>query len=202
MRKFPKPIQHAANAFMQLPGVGPKTALRYVYRLLKLNQSDILSMAKSLEHLAQNIESCRECRTYTDGKVQCDICLDPARDQSILCVIAESRDIGILEATDLYKGRYWVVGGVINPMDGMTPEALEIPKLIRHVQESNHIDEVILGFAPDMTGEATMLYLTKQLQPLGKRVTRLARGLPMGADLEYADEVTLGEAIRSRKEAI
>lgn len=200
MRRFPEPIQNCVAAFARLPGVGPKTALRFVYYLLKLPRHDLDVMARSIVTLAERINACASCFTYCETPV-CDICRDEKRDTSVICVVEEPRDISTLETTDAYRGRYHVLGGVLNPIDGVTPDVLRVRELVERVRADESIREVILALSPTLQGESTMMYLSKQLAPFARKVTRLARGLPIGASLEYADEITLGDALRGRRNA-
>jgi recombination protein RecR len=200
MRNFPKPIQNLVSAFMRLPGVGPKTALRYVFSLLKIPKQDVLQMARLVQELSERITVCQECFSYTEGNNRCDYCSDPKRDPRFLCVVETSRDIPTIESTGAYPGKYFVLGGTLNPMEGITPEVLNVRQLLEKIHTSPAIQEIILGFSPDVHGETTMMYLTKQLRPLNRKITRLARGLPTGASIEFADEVTLGAALRGRRE--
>ncbi len=199
MRKFPEPIENLVAAFARLPGVGPKTALRYVFYLLRSPQGDIESFSRALLDLAKNIKVCDTCFTYTTEN-RCHICSDTKRSSSSLCVVAEPRDIATIEATKQFDGFYHVIGGTLNPIEGVTPEVLNIKPLLDRLETNPEIKEVILAFSPDVQGETTILYLTKHIKPLGRKVTRLARGLPLGADLEFADEITLGDAISGRRE--
>jgi len=180
--------------------VGPKTALRFVYYLLKLPRHDLEVMARSIIALADRIKTCDVCYTYCETPT-CDVCRDERRDATIICVVEEPRDISTIETTDSYHGRYHVLGGVLNPIDGMTPDVLRVRELIERVRADESIREVILGLSPTLQGESTMMYLSKQLAQFNRRVTRLARGLPIGASLEYADEITLGDALRGRRDA-
>jgi recombination protein RecR len=198
VRKFPDAIQNAMASLARLPGVGPKTALRYVFYLLKQPKSDLQLMAKNILDLGSRIKICGECFAYSESE-RCEICGEPKRDRSILCVVEESRDIATLEATNAYNGLYHVLGGMLNPIEGLTPEVLHITELETRLTAHPEIAEIILAFPPDVDGETTMLYLAKRLEPLNKKITRLARGLPMGASLEYADEITLGDAIKARR---
>lgn len=199
MRRFPEPIQHLMAAFARLPGVGPKTALRYVYYVLKQPAADAELMAHALQHLHGHIHVCPECFTYTETET-CDICKNSLRDHSLLCVVEESRDIATIESTDIYKGRYHVLGGLLNPMDGITAETLHIRELLDRLRTSSAITEVILALPSTIQGETTTLYLSKRLSEFPVSITRLARGLPAGASLEYADDITLGSAIRGRQQ--
>lgn len=198
MRKFPAPIHNAMAALTRLPGVGPKTALRYAFALLRLPKHELDALAAHIAGL-KNVATCQQCFAYAEKPV-CEICTDGHRDPTALCVVAESRDISTIEATHAYRGKYFVLGGVLNPIDGHTPDTLNIHELVGRLTLHPEIAEVILAFSPDVHGETTILYLGKQLQALGRRTTRLARGLPMGADIEYADEVTLASALTGRSE--
>jgi recombination protein RecR len=198
MRKFPLPIQAAQAAFQKLPGVGPKTALRYVFQTLRLSADERLQMVRALQSL-DKVRRCDRCFTYTEQS-PCDICTDTTRSDTTLCVVAESRDIATMEATGIYRSRYFVLGGVLNPVDGQTPDKLNVRALAERLKTDPAIQEIILAFSPDVHGETTILYLARLLKPLNKKITRLARGLPMGADIEYADEVTLASALQGRSE--
>lgn len=198
MRRFPAPIHNAVAALGRLPGVGPKTALRYAFALLRFSRNDLIQLSRSVADLA-NIAQCKTCFTYAEKDI-CDICPDPSRDRSKLCIVAESRDIATLEATGVYKGLYFVLGGILNPIDGQTPEMLHVRELTDRLKHDQSIQECILAFSPDVHGETTILYLSRLLKPFHHSVTRLARGLPMGADIEYADEVTLASALVGRSE--
>ncbi|MBU0531708.1 MAG: recombination mediator RecR [Candidatus Uhrbacteria bacterium] len=198
MRKFPEPIENLVAALSRLPGVGPKTALRYVFFLLRSNQADLESLARAVRDL-EHIKTCDRCLTYSTQD-RCRICRDSKRSDRILCVVAEPRDIATLEATGKFDGYYHVLGGTLNPIEGITPDVLNTKPLMDRLEAGPDIEEVILAFSPDVQGETTILYLTKHIKPLSKKVTRLARGLPLGADLEFADEITLGDAISGRRE--
>jgi recombination protein RecR len=198
MRKFPAPIHNAIAALGKLPGVGPKTALRYAFALLRLQRGELELVARSIEGL-KFVTTCQRCFTYAEAPI-CDICSDQKRDQKLLCIVAEARDIATIEATGIYSGIYLVLGGVLNPVDGYTPDRLNVKELQGRLKAEPDIREVILAFSPDVHGETTILYLSRMLKSLGKKTTRLARGLPMGADIEYADEVTLASALAGRSE--
>jgi recombination protein RecR len=199
MRRFPEPIQNLAAALTRLPGVGPKTALRYVFSLLQLPQEELTQTAKLIHELGEKVKVCPHCFSYTQNET-CEICVDQRRDSSLLCVIETSRDISTIEATEAYQGKYFVLGGILNPIEGFTPEVLRIQPLFKRLREDQNIKEIILAFSPDVHGETTIMYLTKQLLPFGQTITRLARGLPAGASLEFADEITLGDALKGRKQ--
>lgn len=198
MRRFPEPITNLVAAFSRLPGVGPKTALRYIFYLLKQPKADVQVMAQALLNLKERTNVCARCYTYTE-RTHCEICEDPKRQPQLLCVVEEPRDISTIESTGSYHGFYHVLGGTLNPIEGMTPETLRVRELKERLSTTPEIEEIILAFSPTIYGETTMLYLQKQLSPFGKTMTRLARGLPVGATLEFADEVSLGEALQGRK---
>lgn len=186
-------------ALSRLPGVGPKTALRYTFALLRLPAHELDMIARAVSGL-KSVGTCSVCFTYTEQAV-CDICSDARRGNNALCVVSESRDIATLEATEAFHGKYFVLGGVLNPIEGQTPETLRLKELQERLKANPEITEVILAFSPDVHGETTIMFLARQLQTLGRKTTRLARGLPMGADIEYADEVTLGDALLGRRDA-
>lgn len=199
MPHFPASLQNLINEFTLLPGVGRKTAERYVFFLLKQPKRDLESLANAITTLHNNMFVCPDCGNFTEKNAKCGICSSPHRDHTTICVIEETHDLNIIESTHDYNGVYHVLGGTLNPIDGITEDKLSIQKLINRITAEN-ITEVILALNPDMPGEATMLYLKKLLQQFPVKVTRLARGLPMGSDLEYADEVTVSNALRGRKE--
>ncbi|PIR47784.1 recombination protein RecR [Candidatus Uhrbacteria bacterium CG10_big_fil_rev_8_21_14_0_10_50_16] len=196
MREYPKPIQTVVNAFTYLPGVGPKTALRFVFYLLKQPKGTIEGMIRALQELQSSIQSCTICKTYTTSEM-CETCLDPRRDKTIICVVAQPRDIGTIDAAG-FNGRYHVLGGTLSPIEGITPDTLEIASLLERLNDEPAVAELVLAFNPDIEGESTIMYLSKVLKDRPLRLTRLARGLPVGSDLEFADEVTLGDALRRR----
>jgi recombination protein RecR len=198
MRRFPEPISNLVATFSRLPGVGPKTALRYVFYLLSQPKFDLEVMARALVQLGERIQTCPRCFTYTERAV-CEICEDPKRDSTLLCVVEEARDISTIEATGIYNGFYHVLGGTLNPIEGMTPDTIRFRQLRERLESDPGIREIILALSPTTHGEATIMFIQKSLAPLGRSMTRLARGLPLGATLEFADEVTLGDALRGRK---
>ena len=199
MRRFPDPIQNCVSVFMKLPGVGPKTALRYVYALLKLSKQDIKNFSETVDRLHEKINVCNRCFTYTDGIETCYTCIDQKRRKDVLCVVEVARDISTIDGTNEYNGHFFVLGGVLNPIEGQTPDTLRIQELKNRLNSDPEINEVILALSPDIHGETTMMYLTKELTTFEKKLTRLARGLPTGAALEFADEVTLTDALRARR---
>lgn len=198
MSPTPRALERLIYEFTKLPGIGPKTAERLVYYLLKQPKEELESMAESLRQAKNEVITCQQCFRFSDQN-PCLICANSKRDRSLLCVVAESQNIPVIEKTSVFSGQYHVLGGLISPLEGVTPDKLKINELEKRLK-ANGVKEVILALNPDLDGETTSLYLAKIIKPLGLKVTRLARGLPMGADLEYADEVTLENAITGRKE--
>ncbi|MBT6254218.1 recombination protein RecR [Candidatus Uhrbacteria bacterium] len=198
MREYPRPIQNLVTLFTYLPGVGPKTALRYVFYLLKQPKGTIESMSRALHELQQAVTSCSTCKTYTTQEI-CEICLDSKRDKTMICAVAHPRDIGTIDSAG-FRGRYHVLGGTLSPIEGITPDTLEINSLFQRLTNEPAVSEVVLAFNPDIEGEATIMYLSKLLKARNIKASRLARGLPAGSDLEFADEVTLGDALHRRWE--
>lgn len=178
--------------------MGPKTALRFVYALLAKSPTDVSKLARTLLALHDHIKACQGCGAFTSAN-PCNICKDPKRDAAMICVVAESRDISTIEGTGEYNGRYHVLGGLLSPLEGSTPDTLRIGELFSKLSQGT-VKEVVLAISHDLRGESTMLYLGKRLAQYPAKITRLARGLPLGADIEYADEVTLADALRGRKE--
>jgi len=198
MSPTPKTLERLLQEFTRLPGIGPKTAERLVYYLLKQPKVTLEDFAQSLLQVKNDIVTCQNCFRFTNQS-PCPICTDSSRNKNLLCVVAESQNIPVLEKTNAFRGLYHVLGGLISPLDGITPDQLKIKELETKLK-ANGIKEVILALNPDLDGETTSLYLAKIIKPLNIKVTRLARGLPMGADLEYADEITLENALTERKE--
>jgi recombination protein RecR len=197
---LPAPIQDLIDAFSRLPGVGPKTASRLTFYLLRSPENLSVVLAEALLVLKSGTGSCQRCFNITEAeRVECEICTNPERDQGLLCVVEESLDVLALERTGGYQGRYHVLQGALSPIEGIGPEDLKIRELIGRLH-SEQIREVILATNPSMEGDATAMYLRQQLVPLDVHITRLARGLPMGGDLEYADQNTLLRALAGRQE--
>ena len=185
------------NEFSKLPTIGPKTAARLVFHLLNRPRADAQALADAIVALKDRVRLCSRCFAITEDD-PCEICGDPRRDASLMCVVAEAKDIYALERTAAYNGRYHVLGGVISPMDGIGPAQLRIKELIERIA-SDDPQEVVVATNPNAEGEATALYLSRLIAPSGVRVTRLAYGLPIGGDLDYADEVTLAKALEGRR---
>jgi len=200
MPVLPEPVQNLIVAFERLPGIGPKTASRLAFYLLRASDEVALQLAQALNGLKTSTGMCRECFNITlAGQEICEICANDQRDRSLLCVVEEPLDVLALERTGGFLGRYHVLHGVLSPVEGIGPEDLKIRPLIERVRGGG-VREVILATNPSMEGDATALYLRQQLLPLGVRITRLARGLPVGGDLEYADQNTLLRALAGRQE--
>jgi len=187
-----------AENFGRLEGVGKKTATRMAFSVLEWDREDVESFAKAILDAKEKIHLCPICQNLTDKDV-CPICADPERDHSLICVVTDARAVMAMEKVREFRGVYHVLHGMISPMNGITPEQLKIRELLLRIEEGN-VDEVIVATNPTVEGEATAMYLSKLLRPIGVRVTRLAYGVPVGADLEYADEITLFRALEGRRE--
>jgi recombination protein RecR len=195
---YARPVQVLVDELGRLPGVGPKSAQRIAFYLLKAAPEDANRLARAISDAKLKVTWCRRCFNIAEGE-QCAICLDEQRDAHVLCVVEEPRDIVALERTRELRGRYHVLLGAISPIEGITPEHLKIKELLIRIRDED-VQEVVLATNPNIEGEATAMYLARLLKPLGIQVTRIASGLPVGGDLEYADEVTLGRAIEGRRE--
>tara|TARA_B100001996_G_scaffold382419_1_gene374189 strand:- start:40 stop:648 length:609 start_codon:yes stop_codon:yes gene_type:complete len=191
-------VQTLIDELGKLPGVGPKSAQRIAFHLVKIADEEAIRLSDAIRDAKEKVRFCDKCFNMSD-EVICDICSDSRRDPSLVCVVEEPRDIVAVERTQEYKGFYHVLQGAINPIDGIGPEQLRVKELLTRLQE-NSISEVILCTNPNIEGEATAMYLARLLEPLGVSVTRIASGLPVGGDLEYADELTLGRALEGRRE--
>ncbi|MDB44036.1 recombination protein RecR [Listeria monocytogenes] len=195
---YPEPITKLIDSFMKLPGIGPKSAARLAFYVLDMKEDDVLDFAKALVDAKRNLSFCSVCGHITD-KDPCYICADTSRDRSVICVVQESKDVIAMEKMRDFHGLYHVLHGTISPMDGIGPEDINIPNLLKRLQDDT-IEEVILATNPNVEGEATAMYISRLLKPSGIKVTRIAHGLPVGGDLEYADEVTLSKAMEGRRE--
>jgi len=191
-------IDELAGELSKLPGIGRKTALRLTYHLLKQPRERSIRLARALETLAERVHPCQTCFNPTED-AECAICRDPRRDAAVLCAVEEAADIGAIERAGEFRGRYHVLGGRISPLDGVGPEDLTVSELERRVA-GGAVTEVIVATNPSVEGEATALYLQQVLAPHVARVTRIARGLPVGGDLEYADGITIAQALSARRE--
>jgi len=195
---YPEPVARLIDALQRLPGIGPKTAQRLTFYMLKRPHDEVRELAEALVAVKEKITYCRTCFNVTDED-PCRICGDPRRDPHLLCVVEEPNDLLAMERTGEYKGRYHVLLGALSPLDGIGPDDLKIRELLARL-DGKETTEVILATNPNVEGEATALYLAKLLRPLAVRITRIARGLPVGGDLEYADQVTLSKALEGRRE--
>ena len=192
------PVQTLIDELGRLPGVGPKSAQRIAFYLLKLPKDDAVRLATAITEAKDRVSFCRRCFNVTEGE-ECGICRDDRRDPHVVCVVEEPRDVVAVEKTREFRGRYHVLQGAISPLDGIGPDQLRVKELLRRI-EPEEITEVILCTNPNIEGEATAMYLARLLKPLGIRTTRIASGLPVGGDLEYADELTLGRALEGRRQ--
>ncbi len=200
---FAGPVQDLIDELGRLPGVGPKSAQRLAFHLLRVPRVDALRLARSIEEVKARISFCHRCfnvaETAADGPSSCGICLDTRRDATLVCVVEDPRDVVAVEKTREFAGRYHVLQGALNPIEGVGPEQLRVRELLARL-EPEAVAEVIVCTNPNIEGEATAMYLARLLAPLGVRVTRIASGLPVGGDLEYADELTLGRALVGRRD--
>ena len=194
-------IDDLTTELSRLPGIGRKTALRLTYFLLKRTPEESRRLARAIETVAERVRECSQCGNLTEAD-PCALCEDPRRDREVICVVEEAADIGAIERTGEYRGLYHVLGGRLSPLEGIGPEELNIHALLRRLDTAGNggVGELIIATNPSVEGEATALYLQKLVRPHGVRVTRLARGLPVGGDLEYADGVTIAEALSGRRE--
>ncbi|HEV3473817.1 MAG TPA: recombination mediator RecR [Actinomycetota bacterium] len=192
------PIQDLVDELSRLPGIGPKSAQRLAFHIVKTAGQDARRLADAIVQAKERVRFCRECYGVAEGEL-CKLCADPTRDTAMVCVVEEPKDVSAVERTGAVKGRYHVLGGAISPMQGVGPDDLRVQELLDRVGR-NGVREVILATNPNLEGNATAMYVAGLLKPLGIRVTRLASGLPVGGDLEYADEVTLGQALEGRRD--
>ena len=192
------PIQDLVDELNRLPGIGPKSAQRLAFHIVKSAGEDAKRLAEAIVQAKERVRFCRECFGVSEGEL-CKLCADPSRDGEVICVVEEPKDVSVLERSGAIKGRYHVLGGAISPMQGIGPDDLRVNELLERATR-NGVTEIILATNPNLEGNATAMYVAGLLKPLGIRVTRLASGLPVGGDLEYADEVTLGQALEGRRE--
>lgn len=196
--RYPVPIQRLLEELERLPGVGPKSAQRIAYWLLTIDSSDADRLASAISDVKRQIHFCPRCFNFAEREF-CEVCSDPERDAAMICVVEEPRDLAAVERTHEFKGLYHVLHGAISPIDGIGPDQLRVRELIERLADGT-VTEVVVATNPNVEGETTALYLARLIKPLGVRVTRIASGLPVGGDLEYADEVTLGRALEARRE--
>ncbi|WP_182201646.1 recombination mediator RecR [Paraliobacillus salinarum] len=195
---YPEPISKLIDSFTKLPGIGPKTAVRLAFFVLNMKEDDVLDFSKALVSAKRELTHCTVCGHITDQD-PCPICQDELRDNSIICVVQDPKDVIAMEKMKEFNGRYHVLHGAISPMDGVGPEDINVPALLNRLKDEE-VEELILATNPNIEGEATAMYISRLVKPSGIRITRIAHGLPMGGDLEYADEVTLSKALEGRRE--
>lgn len=195
---YPEPISKLIDSFTKLPGIGPKTAVRLAFFVLNMKEEDVLDFAKALVSAKRELTHCQICGNITDQD-PCHICQDQSRDQTIICVVQDPKDVIAMEKMREYNGLYHILNGAISPMDGIGPEDINVPSLLDRLKDEQVL-ELILATNPNVEGEATAMYISRLVKPSGIKTTRIAHGLPMGGDLEYADEVTLSKAIEGRRE--
>ena len=196
--RYPHSLNELIRYLSKLPGVGPKSAQRLAFFLLNATEEDTLGLANAIVTARKTLRHCHRCGNFTDDDI-CNICADERRDAGLICVVEQARDIAAMERAGCFEGHYHVLGGAISPLDGVGPEQLKLNSLFSRLQ-AGQVREVVLATNPTVEGEATALYLAKKLRPLGIMVSRIAHGLPVGGDLEYADEATLSLALTDRKE--
>ena len=193
-------VQDLIDELGRLPGIGPKSAQRLAFHILEADKDDMMRLAAAISGVKERVKFCQICGNVSEQET-CSICRDPRRDASVICVVEESKDVLAVERTRAFRGRYHVLGGAINPIAGIGPDQLRIRELLTRLND-DAVTEIILATNPNLEGEATSTYLARMLKTIGVTVTRLASGLPVGGDLEYADEVTLGRAFEGRRSAI
>lgn len=195
---YPEPIAKLIEAFTYFPGIGPKTASRLAFYVLRLQEDEVINFAKALVNVKRNLHDCSVCCNITDID-PCYICSDKTRDVSVMCVVQETRDLIAMERTKEFLGYYHVLQGAISPMEGVGPEDIRLAELLKRLRDER-VKELILATNPNIEGEATAMYISRLVKPTGIRVTRIAHGLPVGGDLEYADEVTLSKSLEGRRD--
>lgn len=198
MHNFSGPISRLIEEFSKLPGVGRKTAQRLAFHVINMNTNDVEALSKAIIEAKREIKYCSNCYNITD-KDPCSICSNKSRDENIICVVEDPRDVAAMERTKEFKGQYHVLHGVISPMDGVGPDMIKVRELIQRLS-NQEVDEIILATNPTIEGEATAMYIARLIKPMGIKVTRIAHGLPVGGDIEYADEVTISKALEGRRE--
>ena len=199
MRQYPRPLNKLINELSKLPGIGGKTAQRLAFHILSLSDREAEALAEAIVSAKKNLRYCSECGNLTDQE-KCLICSDPGRDRSVICVVETPQDVMAMERIREYHGLYHVLHGAISPAEGIGPNDINLKSLITRLQASDEVKEVIIATNPNIEGEATAMYISRLLKPAGIKVTRIAHGIPVGGDLEYADEVTLLKAVEGRRE--
>lgn len=198
MENYSEPIDRLINEFSKLPGIGRKTAQRLAFHVINMNSEDVSGLSKALMDVKKEIKYCKICCNISDSDI-CPICANSHRDLSVICVVEDPRDVAAMERTKDFNGKYHVLNGVISPMDGIGPDMLNIKELIARLGDGS-IKEIIMATNPTIEGEATAMYISRLVKPMGIKVTRIAHGLPVGGDLEYADDVTISKALEGRRE--
>ena len=198
MATYARPVERLITELSKLPSIGPKSAQRIAFHIVRGSGEDAYGLAEALREVKDRIRPCKRCFNLTEEE-ECDICRDARRDAAVICAVEDPYDIGSIEKTGEYRGLYHVLGGSLSPLDGIEPEDLRIAELIERVKQEG-TEEIVVATNPNTTGEATALYISEEVKELGVRVTALASGLPVGGDLEYADEVTLGRAFAGRRQ--
>ncbi len=198
MQHFSSNIDILIEQFAKLPGIGRKTAQRLAFHVINLSQNEVTELAEAIVKVKQNLIYCEQCCNIADSS-PCAICGNPSRDNGIICVVEDPRDVAAMERTREYRGKYHVLHGTISPMDSITPEMLKIKELVKRMADKD-LKEVILATNPTIDGEATAMYIARLIKPFGIKVTRIAHGLPVGGDIEYADDVTITKALEGRRE--
>jgi recombination protein RecR len=199
MKSYAKPLNNLISELSKLPGIGRKSAQRLAFYILSMEEKDARSIAEAILDAKQQMKYCSVCGNLTDSD-PCGICTDVSRDQTMICVVESPRDMAAIERTREFNGLYHVLHGAISPMDGIGPEDINLRQLLIRLQRNNEVQEIILATNPNIEGEATAMYTARLIKPSGVKVTRIAHGVPVGGDLEYADEVTLSKAMEGRRE--
>jgi len=195
---YPDSIKNLVESFKYLPGIGEKTAERLAFSILELEDEQISMFSDSLKEVKEKVHKCKECNTLTDEEL-CFVCNDPTRDNKVLCVVEDTKSVFLFEKLGMFHGKYHVLDGLISPLDGINPEDIGLSKLLDRINKDKY-EEIIFAFKPSIEGETTSLYIKKILEDMNIRITRLASGVPMGADMEYIDSLTLERAIKDRKD--
>ena len=198
MATYARPVERLITELSKLPSIGPKSAQRIAFHIIRGRKDYAIGLAEALKEVKERIRPCRRCFNLTEGE-ECEICRDARRDRSAICVVEDPYDIGPIERTNEYRGLYHVLGGALSPLDGIEPEDLRIAELVERIEKEG-TKEIVIATNPNTTGEATAMFIAQEVRDLPVRVTALASGLPVGGDLEYADEITLGRAFAGRRE--
>jgi recombination protein RecR len=198
MAQYAKPLARLVAEFERLPGIGPKSARRLAFYVLRLSDDEARSLANAITEVKAAVGYCESCYNFTDQKL-CEICRDPRRDEATICVVSDPRDLMALERMSEFRGKYHVLGGVLAPMEGIGPDQLKVRELLARLA-GGHVKEIVVATNPTVEGDATAIYLANLLRPLGPKITRIAHGVPVGGDLDYADQATLIQAFEGRRE--